>query len=83
MNKNNNTKVDSEKLISDAAKQLGKNPEDFKNTLDNGALKKMIGNLSAEQSNQLNKALSDKEYAKKLLSTPQAQALIKKLSKNK
>lgn len=79
MNKNNN--FDNEKIIKNAAEQLGKSPEEIKKALENGNLKKAIGNLSESQAAQLNKALSNEEYAKKILSSPQAQALIKKLMK--
>ncbi len=39
--------------------------------------------MSPEQKEMLNKALSDKDYAKKILSSPEAQNLIRQLSGKK
>ena len=59
-----------EEMINKAAKHVGKSPEQLKSAMEK---------LTPQQKEQLNKALSDEQYAKKLLSTPQAQALIKML----
>ena len=40
----------------------------------------LLSSLTPEQAQTLGKILNDKEAANKLLNTPQAQALIKKLS---
>ena len=61
-------------MINKASKHLGKSPEELKSAMQN---------LSPQQAEQLNRALSDEEYAKQLLSSPQAQALIKLFSNGK
>lgn len=56
--------------------------EEIKKAVQNGNLNKALSQLTPEQSKQVQKLLSDEATAKKLLSTPQAQALIRRLSKN-
>ena len=77
MGKDNN--INNEELIKNAAKHLNTTPDELHKAIDKGKLQKTLSNLSPQQSEQLNRALSDQEYAKKILSTPQAQALMKKL----
>lgn len=69
-----------EQLINTAAQRLGTTPEQLKSAGDKGDIGKLLSNLTPEQASSLNKILGDKEAANKLLSTPQAQALLKKLS---
>ena len=76
MNTNNN-----ENIMKNAAKQLGTTPEELQKAIDKSGFKNTINNLSPSQTAQINKALSDEEYMKKILSSPQAQAMINKLLK--
>lgn len=65
-------------------KKAGIDVQKMKQAADNGNLDDFINkNLSQNATNQLKKVLSDKEAAQKLLSTPQAKELIKKLMGDK
>lgn len=77
----NNNINNNEELLKNAAKQMGTTPDELEKALNSGDFKKAMGKLSNEQSQQITKALQNEEFAKKLLSTPQAKALIKKLIK--
>lgn len=68
-------------LLKIAGKKLGTTPERLKSQLESGKFDNAMGNMSQSQSEMFKKALSDPEFAKKLLSTPQAQELYKKLGK--
>ena len=67
-----------QKLLNTAAQRLGTNPDQLKKSAQNGDLSKMLGNLNANDAKKLQQVLNDPEAANKLLSTPQAQALLKK-----
>lgn len=53
--------------------------EQIKNALNNDKVKDAINGLNNEQKNKLNKLLSDEKELEKILNTPQAQMLLKKL----
>lgn len=68
-----------EALLKLTAGRLGTTPEALKNAAQNGDLSNV---LEQNESNAaLQKVLSDPEAAKKMLSTPQAQKLLKMLQK--
>jgi len=69
-------------LVNTASRQLNTSPEELKNAAQNGNMQKLFSQMSPSQAQQLQKILSDENAAKKLLSTPQAQALLRGLSKN-
>lgn len=78
----NNT--DFNKLMNDAKKKTGIDVNQMKQAADNGKLDDFINkNLSSQATQQLKSVLSDKEAAEKLLSTPQAKELMKKLMEGK
>lgn len=68
-----------EALLKMTAGRLGTTPEALKNAAQNGDLSKVLGHN--ESNATLQKVLSDPEAAKKMLSTPQAQKLLKMLQK--
>ena len=68
-----------EALLKMTAGRLGTTPEALKNAAQNGDLSKVLG--QNESNATLQKVLSDPEAAKKMLSTPQAQKLLKMLQK--
>lgn len=76
-----NTDKDSniENLISSASKKIGKNSQDLKNAAQTGNLENLLGCLNPNDAQKIQKILSDKNATNKILSTPQAQSLIKKL----
>lgn len=69
-------------LLNKASKHLNASPEELKKAAQSGNMQKLISNMSPSQAAQLEKILSDENAAKKLLSTPQAQALLRGLQKN-
>lgn len=79
--KMDNTKLEA--LLKLTAQRMGSTPEALKQAAQNGNLNQVMGNMAGEQSQAMQKVLSDPEAAKKLLSTPQAQALLKLLQGDK
>lgn len=79
-----NNNIDAKKmeaLLSLASKKLGTDPSTLKNQLESGSFDKALGNLPKAQQAKLMQALSDPKSAEKLLSTPQAQQMYKKIQK--
>ena len=70
-----------EALLNLAGKKLGTSPEQLKSQLENGNLQNAVDNLPPHQSAMLRQALADPKVAEKVLSSPQAQEIMKKLSK--
>lgn len=64
-------------LLEAAGKKLGTDPETLRRALESGDAGSLLGPAHADEG--LRRALSDPEAAKKLLGTPGAQALLKKL----
>lgn len=77
MSNENNEKV--ENLLNKVSQYLGKNTNEIKNAAQSGDIAKTLSNLNPEDSEKIQKVLTDKNLATKLLSTPQAQKLIKDL----
>ena len=72
-----------ENILQVTAQRMGTTPEDLKTAAQNGDLSRMMGNMGAKESAAMQKVLTDPEAAKKLLSTPQAQALLNLLGGGK
>lgn len=68
-----------EALLKFTAQRVGSSPEALKEAAQNGDLNRMLGNVGQAEGEAMQKVLSDPDAAKKLLSTPQAQALLKML----
>lgn len=79
--KMDNSRLDA--LLKLTAQRMGSTPEALKQAAQNGDLNRVMGNMTGEQNQAMQKVLSDPEAAKKLLSTPQAQALLKLLQGDK
>lgn len=78
---NNN---DLNKMMKNAQQKTGFDMQKMKQAADNGKLDDFINkNLSSDATKQLKNVLSNKEAAEKLLSTPQAKELMKKLMEGK
>ena len=56
--------------------------QEMKTAAQSGDMNAVMSKLSPAQAEQLKKILSNEAETKKLLSTPQAQALLKRLSKH-
>ncbi|HCJ42230.1 hypothetical protein [uncultured Ruminococcus sp.] len=80
MNHQNPVSKDIQPLLSEAAKKLGIPPEQLAAHLQNGDLSRAMQNMPPSQQQMLKKTLSDKNACERLMNSPQAQALIKKLS---
>ena len=68
-----------ENLLKSVSDKLGKSPEELKKASETGNIENLLGNLRPNDAKKIQKILSDKNAANKILSTPQAQSLIKKL----
>ena len=77
MSNENNTNF--ENLLKSVSDKLGKSPEELKKASETGNIENLLGNLRPNDAQKIQKILSDKNAANKILSTPQAQSLIKKL----
>lgn len=80
MNHQNPVSKDIQPLLSEAAKKLGIPPEQLAAHLQNRDLSRAMQNMPPSQQQMLKKTLSDKNACERLMNSPQAQALIKKLS---
>lgn len=70
-------------LINTASQRLGTSPESLKKASEQGNVQDLLSGLSGDQAKKVQQILNDKEASQKLLNTPQAQALLKKLMGNK
>lgn len=68
-----------EAMLRSAAQRMGTTPDALQRAAQNGDLSSMLGRLDQNQAAAMEHVLSDPEAAKKLLSTPQAQALLRHL----
>ena len=68
-----------ENLLKSVSDKLGKSPEELKKASETGNIENLLGNLRPNDAQKIQKILSDKNAANKILSTPHAQSLIKKL----
>ena len=67
-------------FLEEAAKKLGTSSESLAKQLNGGDLSAALKNMPANQRQMLNKALADKTACQKILESPQAQAILRKLS---
>ncbi len=73
----NNEQINS--LINQLAQRLNADTADVEAAVKKGNIDKVLKNMDQKQAQKISDILSDPEQSKKILSTPQAQALIKKL----
>lgn len=69
-------------LLNMASKKMGTSPENLRNNLEKGNIDALTKGMSKEDNQKLMQALSNKELTQKILSSPEAQSLMKKLSDN-
>lgn len=65
-------------LLKEVEKKTGMDSDEINKIIQNGDLSGVTKKMGKNGAQKLEKILSDEESAKKILSTPQAQALIKK-----
>lgn len=68
-------------LLNLASKKLGTTPETLQKQLESGQFDKALAGMNSTDSKRLKEALSNPKVAEKILSTPQAQEIYKKLTK--
>lgn len=73
----NNEQINS--LVDMLAQRLNADSTQVRTALEKGKLDKVLQHMDQKQAQKISDILSDPEQAKKVLSTPQAQAIIKKL----
>lgn len=72
------------KLFKTAREKTGIDLNEMKKANESGRLEEFVGkNLSPKKAAQLKSVLSDKQACEKLLSTPEAKELLKKLTEGK
>ena len=71
------------KLFGELTKQLGMSGEQIKNAAADGDISSILSKAKPEDKKQAEEILSDPEKTKKILNSPQAQALIKILNQKK
>lgn len=67
------------KLLGEVSKKYGISKEQLESAAQSGNIENLLKNTNLNQSKQIESVLSDPEKAKKLLQSPQAQALMKLL----
>ena len=72
-----------QEIINSLSKKLGENPQTIKESAKKGDIGKLLGKMDEKQAEKIRSILNDREKTERLLSSPQAQALIKKLSGEK
>lgn len=72
-----------ENILNSLAKKLGENPNEIKKNAQKGEVGSLLNKMDGKQASKVQEILNDKEKTERLLNTPQAQALIKKLMGDK
>lgn len=67
-------------LLSIASKKLNTDPATLQRQLQDGTFEKALSSMPGNEAAMLRQALSNPKTAEKILSTPQAQAIYKKLN---
>lgn len=70
-------------LLHQVSQKLNTDPNQLRNSAQSGDPSKLLSSLNPQDAQKLQKVLSDKDATEKLLATPQAQALLKKLLEGK
>lgn len=84
MSKNRSAPISSgqaDKLFSMTAGKLGSDSQTLKREFQSGNYQRAMSSLSRSDAQKLQKALSDPELTAKVLSSPQARAIMEKLAK--
>lgn len=68
-----------EEMLKKASQKLGTDPENIKKAASSGNINDLLKNIGTKEAQKVEQVLSNKEAASKLLSTPKAKQLLKKL----
>lgn len=72
-----------QEMLNQAAQQLGTDPNKLQQSSQKGTVDQLLKQLKPQDAQNLQKILSDKEATARVLNSPQAQALMKKLFEGK
>lgn len=70
-------------LMHTLSARLGTDPSKLQEAAKKGEMQDLLKKMNPKQAEQLQKVLSDEQSAKKLLDTPQAKMILKKLMGDK
>lgn len=73
----NNSEINN--LLNGLSERLNTTPEQLRANLEKGNLGSVVSKMSSGQAKRLQKILDNPEQSEKILNSPQAQAIIKKL----
>lgn len=65
-------------LIKKLSERVGAPESEIQNAVDNSSYGKLLSKLPSDKAKQVEDILSDEQKAKEFLSTPQAQAIMKR-----
>ncbi|MDD6279632.1 MAG: hypothetical protein ACI4JE_09100 [Ruminococcus sp.] len=80
MNKNNIDPKAIGGLLDVVSKKIGVSPEQLRRELESGKFDSAIAGMSKQDAEKFRQAVNNPKIVEKLMSTPQAQAIYKKLS---
>ena len=66
-------------MLQQAAQNLGADPNSLQQSAQKGSVDQLLKQLKPQDAQNLQRVLADKEATAKVLNSPQAQALMKKL----
>ena len=73
----NNSEINN--LLNGLSERLNTTPEQLRANLEKGNLDSVVSKMSSGQAKRLQKILDNPQQSEKILNSPQAQAIIKKL----
>ena len=73
----NNSEINN--LLNGLSERLNTTPQQLRANLEKGNLDSVVSKMSSGQAKRLQKILDNPEQSEKILNSPQAQAIIKKL----
>lgn len=79
MNNRNNNNMD--KMLANASRMLGTNPEKLKNAIEKGAIEDIIAQMNPTDANKIKSVMQNKGMMEKLMKSPQAAELMKQMNK--
>ena len=83
MNRNSIDPNKANGLINAISKKIGVSPEQLRNELESGKFDSTLSAMNKNDAAKFQQALNNPKLVERMMSTPQAQALYKKLSGGK
>ena len=80
MNNANLNKENMNGLLNAVSKKIGISPEQLQKELESGKFDKALSSMNKTDAEKFQKAVNNPKLIEKMMSTPQAKALYKKLS---